>query len=663
MSLDTDILAIPGLLAFWKLSDITGTTAPDSGPNNLPLTVTNPVVGSPLTNMPGSASLRGNGTSTYAGTAATLAGNPLRLAANAPFTFAAFVNVQGLPASGQRGILTRVGTGQLRVTTGQYVQEIVPGISQGGTYQYPIGEAILLALAFDGIEYTVTMNGITAARNPVPAGPADTSDVWELLTVGQGGGAAAQADIERAFVVGRGMSPGELRSIYEAGAVTPYTFGSSLVDGQSAAIPAATSPIIGRCNECTGQMRAGDAQVADVVGRRHVACYTARARSSPQVVPSSSMSDRQIGESAARLLTDLILDNARRPTALQDYYFDNNLWTVPGNTTMQEIMGAAAGAAALYRLTRGKQQSWLRRIAIGTVEQAIATQTANLAGNPSLGCYGEIGKPMTQIGGPYLLETYLWLMASGALPADKAAVWRNSFLAAGSWWRATGERTFYVNGNVECDEALLVWLIYKATGDTTYLDDYNAQVVRMANPPLGTGNATGHGWVQSVVGAAVDGSDSQGYFTEKGPTGPPGYDPVYTQVQLGTLTRLHHWNNDARLVPYINAMMNKLLTTVNTTGSPITVSGQTVGPWVLDARNGTRNNRLEPFKIETMYYLKRNPSLRSTNPLTATWPAAHWAVMEPDERANRNIRGVRMRGWGEYLAPWLRSSPLWPGDA
>lgn len=671
MSLDSDVLAIPGLISYWKLTDRTGTNAPDSGPANMPITLTAPADGPSLTTG-GGASLAGDGATVRGSTANLPAAHPLRFAAGASFTLAAWVN--GKTPSGTKTLFGRNNRQWMRYgSSGNAFMVGASGIHPTLS-ALTTGTPTFLAMTWDNRESMLFVNGLLEVAVPGDPGVDDSNEGFEVLSLG--GGQHANADIERVFAVGRAMGSTELRALYLEGAATPYLGLSSYVDAQDVRPVVLSSPSAGRCFSCAGTMRANEASIVIGVNRRHVSCYAGRFRAVPATRPSevATMTDTDIGGQAARAIYDNLWTRAWRstPAAGRTAYFDGATatWIYPAGTGLSEIAGFAAGAAALHHLSGTASDSWLVRMAKATIEQYIRSQ--ELLHGPGSGfyegAYGPAGDPgpVWGLSAAYAFETYLWL--GNVLDDATKNRWKASFIKAGEYHRRV-QQNWYTNGNVEVGELMNLWLLYRITGDDSWLADYEDQLVRLANPPAGMGNVnsttSAFNWTWSVTPTQADGSDGQGFFGEKNSSGGvPGFDQIYTAVQLGHLERTYAWNHDVRLVKYINGTLNKLIPYINTTSGSYTSPQGVVlsGPWQMDATNGSRNNVITGFGAPTFMHMIRNPSLRTANPISSSIKyAVGWTGVETDMRLNRSIFGNFARSIGETIVPWLYNSPIWPG--
>src|SRR6202035_421852 len=104
--------------------------------------------------------------------------------------------------------------------------------------------------------------------------------------------------------------------------------------------------------------------------------------------------------------------------------------------------------------------------------------------------------------------------------------WANSLRRAGDW--IEGQLGYYVNGNLNLDETLAMYLVYRATGDPAFNAAYNRSFTFTLHPPQNLWPGFGLHVITSPN--RPDDADGAGYLAEKG-TGAPGFDPHYTIVQ------------------------------------------------------------------------------------------------------------------------------------
>ena len=127
------------------------------------------------------------------------------------------------------------------------------------------------------------------------------------------------------------------------------------------------------------------------------------------------------------------------------------------------------------------------------------------------------------------------LLASDLDPATRTS-WQASLTAAANYLINSGDTTWYANGNINLGYTEFLYLVWQATGNTTYEQAYNASWNFTMNPPKN--RFPGSGLVITQQPTQADGSDGMAYLTEAG-VGGNGFDPDYTQTQLDTACRLY----------------------------------------------------------------------------------------------------------------------------
>lgn len=690
MSFETDVLDFgDDLLAYWPIRNISGTTIADArGGSFLPLTVTDPAAGPALTNM-GGTSLRGNGTSTRASTVNLPNGHALRLPDGAPFSMFCWYSCPSAPSTA-RAVMGRNGQQVMRVSNIGIPNPLAGGVNISGVTFVPNNGAAFYVVDWDGKELRFYVNGELEASQPgIPVG-GSSADPFEVLS--QSAGLIAPGDVSDIGVIARPIGRGGAKQLYFAGAITPYVAAPGLYDHQSPRVEVINSPESTRCFLCGGLRHTNQSGISRGPEIYDAACYGGRARSVTTVVPNitspPAMTATEIGARVAATIHDMLSVQAGRANTSKPWYFNGQTWVVDFQTTDAPCwVGAGSGAAMLQKLSGSDEDTWLRRIAMASAEQFMATQT--MSGSHE-GTYG--GGPSTSLGSHYLFETYLWLQDS--LGRGTRERWLASFMRNAEYWRRS-ESWFYTNGNIEAGQLLNKLLLAIITDDDSWMDEYEYQLDFMANPPTvrpgggNNNNSTGDnqgkfGWYTVngttatkglPAGYTGDGSNLEGFFAEgkndpvNFPGWAPGYDPYYTQVQIAFMMRVHQWSflkfpaGDPRVLRYVNALWNLLIKKVNTSG----VAANGIGPWQIDARTGldgvapaSRNPTfIRQFSNAVGFYLVSNPQFRATNPIPATWPAQQWATNEKEQRDNRGAMGTFMRGLGEILGPWLTASPLW----
>lgn len=271
--------------------------------------------------------------------------------------------------------------------------------------------------------------------------------------------------------------------------------------------------------------------------------------------------------------------------------FANGVWTDtnPDGLCWSCADGGPLTAAATLYVLGGASDPTLLNEAEATINTAIATRQTPDGGftQPSTDSTPE--GISTLFFGVEFGTTYR-LLAPYLDPATRAA-WQRSLAAVGNYLIASNSTTYYVNGNINLGMTELLWLIWQATGQSQFLQDYNNSWNFTLNPPQT--KFPGAGWITVQAPTQADGSDGTGYFAEVG-AGGTGYDAEYSSLQLDVASRLYLLSGDPRALRAANMLMNMEMPRVNTS------------TWMLDTSNGTRHtqpNRYVGFMSSAMAVL------------------------------------------------------------
>jgi hypothetical protein len=243
---------------------------------------------------------------------------------------------------------------------------------------------------------------------------------------------------------------------------------------------------------------------------------------------------------------------------------DNTCWACNNG-------GPATAAATAYELD-GRDQPLLMSEAERTIDTAITTRQ-----NPDGSFSGPPGDTQsagvsTMFFGLEFGTTY-HLLESDLDPAIRAS-WQASLAAAANYLIDSSDTTWYANGNINLGYTEFLYLVWQATGNTTYEQAYNASWNFTMDPPQS--RFPGSGLVITQQPTQADGSDGMAYLTESG-AGGNGFDADYTQTQLDTACRLYLLSGDPRALRLANMLLNTLMPRVNTS------------TWMLDTSGGTRH--------------------------------------------------------------------------
>jgi len=260
--------------------------------------------------------------------------------------------------------------------------------------------------------------------------------------------------------------------------------------------------------------------------------------------------------------------------------FENGVWTdtdPSGDCWACENGGPATGAATLYVLGGASDHALLAE-AEETINTAIAEQQTPDGGfTPPAGDSQPEGIA-TMFFGVEFGTTYRLL--APYLSAATRGAWQRSLAAVGNYLMTSNSTTYYVNGNINLGMTELLWLIWQATGQSQFLQDYNNSWNFILDPPQS--KFPGSGWVTVQAPTQADGSDGSGYFTESGPGG-NGYDSEYSSLQLDVASRLYLLSGDPRALRAANMLINMEMPRVNTS------------TWKLDTSNGTRHTEPDRY--------------------------------------------------------------------
>jgi hypothetical protein len=169
----------------------------------------------------------------------------------------------------------------------------------------------------------------------------------------------------------------------------------------------------------------------------------------------------------------------------------------------------------------------------------------------------------------------------GDLPTATAQKWQASFLAGANYLINAGDLSYYANGNINLAYTLIMYMAWRISGQTQYLNYYNFEWQFVENPP--SPRWSGYGLVITTPppsGAAYD-AGGAGYLTEQG-SGAPGFDPEYSELQLDTASMLFVLSHDERALDLMNLLADQELPLCSST-------------FILDAMNGSRHSLYTPF--------------------------------------------------------------------
>jgi hypothetical protein len=237
---------------------------------------------------------------------------------------------------------------------------------------------------------------------------------------------------------------------------------------------------------------------------------------------------------------------------------------------------ASTAAAVLSRSGRG--DTALRSIAIETLNRAIRTYQ-----RPD----GEFA-PDGIATGFFTVELGIsYLELRPFLSPNSRGRWIASVRRAADWLIATGQTTFYINGNVNLRQTEIMWLAWVITGDEAFRTAYEKEWDFTIAPAARRWAAFGLKLTRAP--GRSDGSDGAGYLAESD-GGSPGFDPSYTMAQLDTASELYVLTRDPRYLRLMNLLFNQERPRIS-------------ADFTLNATGGARKSYLTPFTSSAPFLL------------------------------------------------------------
>ena len=283
-------------------------------------------------------------------------------------------------------------------------------------------------------------------------------------------------------------------------------------------------------------------------------------------------------------------------TSLADYYFRRGphdprwyaggIWHSNGIPTWSSYAGGPASAAAVaYAVT--KRPLYLH-MAEGTIDRAIAARQA-----PTGAFVPPARDPQpVDVATIFFCEEFgnTLLTLENDLGATRRARWSRSIARAADFLIHNKDVTWYLNGNLNSMVTSIMFFAWQATGDVRYKAAYDASWRFLLAPPIPRWK--GFGLHLTHRPTALDWSNGAGYLAEAGARG-PGYDPLYSHLQLTVLARLYLRSGDARALAMANLLMNQELPHVDQRD------------WLLTTTGGSRHpeHRVVPFTTPAMTIL------------------------------------------------------------
>jgi len=241
------------------------------------------------------------------------------------------------PASGEADnaiMLGRQNGWQVKSWSATHGHAGITGISDpvvGNTYMVPdtpggytLGSTHLAALSYDGIEMQLWLDGERAGY-PIRGKGLTLASFTNRVVIGGDGVAIGPRKLSGAFIFDRVLHPGEHAAMFAAGysgsqPTQPGAF-DLIADGNPVI---AASAIVGRCEECGGQMRALEEQITSSGKYWHKTCHYGFGRHAgdPPASPTSSTTQSQWDAIIMRGQRRHWTSYVKGPTSNQKYRFD-----------------------------------------------------------------------------------------------------------------------------------------------------------------------------------------------------------------------------------------------------------------------------------------------------------------------------------------------------
>jgi hypothetical protein len=168
-------------------------------------------------------------------------------------------------------------------------------------------------------------------------------------------------------------------------------------------------------------------------------------------------------------------------------------------------------------------------------------------GPPASGDVISTGAELVSMGTAYL-------ELGGRLPASTSRRWSAAIARAADF--LIPKLNFYINGNINLQETLGMYLAWRVTGDARFYAAYNTSWAFTLQPGPGW---PGYGLQYTRVPIKHDGVDGEGYLGEVG-TGAPGFDPHYTILQADYAAEMYVLTHQSRALRLLNLLFNQLET-------------------------------------------------------------------------------------------------------
>lgn len=295
--------------------------------------------------------------------------------------------------------------------------------------------------------------------------------------------------------------------------------------------------------------------------------YQALADDAPSAVPASIATLKpEVLANAQQTWSYLFYHNS----TTDPQYFASGTWHYTNDAACPPCrMGPASLSAALYAATK---DPYYLSIANATIDRAVINYAH---------ADGSVGDATTPEPIFFLHEIgFTCATLRPGLDATHAAQCSSVMSKGADWLVASGNSTWYANGNIVAMQVAVFYYAWLASGNAKYLDLYESELKFLVDPPQ-TGNNVGFGLKFSVYPTLADGSDGSAYLAERGAT--TGFDGDYTHLQLSMLGRLYVVNRDARILRLCNLLFNQVWGITNHS------------TFVTDATGGSRHDAIFPL--------------------------------------------------------------------
>jgi hypothetical protein len=189
------------------------------------------------------------------------------------------------------------------------------------------------------------------------------------------------------------------------------------------------------------------------------------------------------------------------------------------------------------------------------LSEAIATFDTTLARHREPN--GSFGPPAT--GDHFSTEAEVVTMGTAylelraLLPSRLRAAWKRDISAAAA--QVEPNLDFYVNGNVNLQETLAMYVAWLVTKSPRFLADYDQSWAFTLAPGPGW---PGYGIHYTRVPTKRSGVNGAGYLAEGDGVGLPGYDAHYTLLQQDYVAELYALSRQNRVLRLLNLLFNQV---------------------------------------------------------------------------------------------------------